>query len=136
MSQFQYNRQITRLSLKQQMQQDKDCTNSAESSKVSKKTVTSTQYTVDENQLNKHCQEQDDEETDHEPTFSSMENLIEGSRVTLVTVVSDCLLAGHSDTEQKLVQINEEEGLSITAAGLLGDEGYREQCKLFTLPDT
>ena len=106
------------------MQQDKDCTNSAESSKIGKKT--------DENQLNKHCQEQKDEET--EPTFSS--TVIEGSRVTLVTVISDCLLAGHSDTEQKSVQINEEEGISITAAGVLGDEGYREQCKLFILPDT
>ena len=116
------------------MQQDKDYTNSAESSKVSKKTVTSTQYAVDENQLNKHCQEQEDEETDHEPTFSS--TVIEGSRVTLVTVISNCLLAGHSDTEQKSVPINEEEGISITAAGVLGDEGHRGQCKLFTLPDT
>ena len=109
MSQFQYDRQITRLSLKQQMEQDED-------------------------QLNKHCPEE--EET--EPTFSSTENLIEGSKVMLVTVISNCLLAGHSDTERKSTQINEEEGISITDAGVLamGDEGHGEQCKLFTLPDT
>ena len=90
---------------------------------------------MDENQLNKYRQEQEDEETEPQ-TFSSTENLIEGSRVTLVTVISDCLLAGHSDTEQKSVPINEEEGISVTAAGVLGDEGHRGQCKLFTLPDT
>ena len=133
--QFQYDRQITRLSLKQQMEQDKYCTNSAESSEISKKTATSTQYTVDEDQLHKHCLE---EEEKTEPTFSLMENLIEGSKVTLVTVISNCLLAGHSDTEQKSAQINEEEGISITEAGVLamGDEGRGEQCKLFTLLDT
>ena len=95
--------------------------------------ASSTQYTVDVNQLNKRYQEQEMKRLN---LPSSTENLIEGSRVTLMTVISDCLLAGHSNTEQKSVPINEEEGISITAAGVLGDEGQRGQCKLFTLPDT
>lgn len=114
------------------MQQEKASANNDGSSKT---TSDSTKFNGDHMekvdleskiQLSKHLEEEP-------PTFSSMK--IEGSEATLVTIVSDSLLAG-AETDKKLTHINEEEKMSIVAE-VSGNEGHGKHCKLFTLgPDT
>ena len=112
------------------MQQEKASANNSGASKTTSKSAKlngNHMERVDSNtQLSKHLKEE-------HPSFTSMK--FEGSKATLVTIVSDSLLAG-VETDKKLTQINEEEETSI-AAEVSSDEGHSEQYKIFTLgPDT
>ena len=148
---FQYDRQISQLQLSLKLTQQEKA-----SSLVKKNNDGSSEAATSESTKFSDCNHTDkgdlssgihhaESETRHciskylevpkpQPTFLSMN--MEGSRTTLVTVVSDCSLTDVDIDTKRLTNKMSNTSVDLSAAEVLANEGHAKQCKMvFVLPD-
>lgn len=148
---FQYDRQISQLSSKL-MQQEKASSLVKKNNDGSSEAATSesTKFSdcnhTDKGDLSsgihhaesetRHCISKHLEVPKLQPTSSSMN--MEGSRTTLVTVVSDCSLTDVDIDAKRLTNKMSNTSVDLSAAEVSANEGHTKQlqCKIiFVLPD-